>query len=296
MSRRKAEIFNLSFLDLLTSALGAVIFLFIITPKGGAPAAEKQQLGVYIDTVNHKVFGVLPDSLWRKAVGDTLFTVLVDYREMPEDKPERIIVMNEAPERMVEPKEPVKQPEIPKVSTRPAPQPEPVKTSPIPISKPTPTKEPEKPTTKPSSPYKGSPPSVPCLVSFEISWPSAKDNVDLFVCRGNDCVYGGRKRDNDIGQWDSGKSRNRLFGNDLRTNQEAVRQFDAIIPGEYTLYAQFKESDVNHQSVTINGLIYTKDKAGNEKGEHFSKTLRLSEERILLGKVTLLPNGSFKLK
>ncbi len=295
MSRRKAELFNLSFLDLLTSALGAVIFLFIITPKGGAPASDKQQMAVYLDTVNHKVFGLLPDSLWLKDVGDTLFTVLVDYGEMPEEKTERIIVMNETPERASKPEAPVKQPEAPKPTTRPEPKPEPVKTTPTPT--PSTTKEPEKPTVKESSPYKGSPPSVPCLVSFEISWPSNKDNVDLFVCRGNDCVYGGRKRDKNIGEWDSGKSRNRLFGNDLRTNQEAVRQFDAIIPGEYTLYAQFKESALNHQRVTINGLVYTKDKNGNEKGEVFNKTLKLSDDdRVLIGKVTLLPNGSFQFK
>ena len=86
MSRRKAELFNLSFLDLLTSALGAVIFLFIITPKGGAPAAKVQQAAVYIDTADMKVFGALHDSLRHKRVGDTLFAVLVDYRNMPKEQ------------------------------------------------------------------------------------------------------------------------------------------------------------------------------------------------------------------
>ncbi|GJM33691.1 MAG: hypothetical protein DHS20C18_26920 [Saprospiraceae bacterium] len=291
MSRRKAEIFNLSFLDLLTSALGAIIFLFIITPKGGAPASDVQQVGMYLDTVNHKVFGFLPDSLWQKNVGDTLFTVLVDYKELPDEKPERIIVLNEPPKKTYDQPVKVKQPETPipkKVEPKKVPE--------KPVTKPTTPQEPVKTTTGESNTFKGDAPSVPCKVSFEISWPTEEENIDLYVCRGNTCVYGGRKRDKNIGNWDSGKSRNRLFGNDLRTNQEAVRQFDAIIPGEYTLYAQFKESEKNHRSVTVKGLIYTKDKTGKERGENFSKIIPLSDNRVLLGKVVLLENGVFKLK
>ena len=292
MSRRKAELFNLSFLDLLTSALGAVIFLFIITPKGGAPAAEVQQAAVYIDTSQMKIFGSLHDSLRNKRVGDTLFAVLVDYKNMPEEEKRQAY-------------------------TPPPPEPEPVKISRPQDSKPAPT--PEKPAKednvkdvkkpeaeKPKTPadpkqpapeprtYKGDAPSVPCLVSFEVSWRSAEDNVDLYVCKGGDCVYGGRKKDNNIGQWDSGKSRNRLFGNDLRTNQEAVRQFDKIIPGEYKLYAQYKESDKNRSKLILNGLIYTKGDQNREQGDSFTTTLTLGGPRVLLGTIVLQENGNFK--
>jgi hypothetical protein len=64
-----------------------VIFLFIITPKGGAPATETRQVGVFIDTAQQQVFGLLPDSLHGKQVGDTLLAVLVDYRNMPQEQP-----------------------------------------------------------------------------------------------------------------------------------------------------------------------------------------------------------------
>lgn len=280
MSRRNSSLFNLSFLDLLTSALGAVIFLFIITPKGGASAAQVQQMAVYLDTVNHKVFGLMPDSLWQKQVGDTLFTVVVDYQTMPETKKEkeRIIVLNEKPQRPVE--KPVK------VNQRKEPQPERE-------SKPEIPKQPEPKPVPPVPVYRGDAPSVPCDLSFELAWQDIQDNVDLYVCKAGECVYGGRKRDRSIGQWDSGKSRNRLFGNDLRTTQEAIRQFDGLIPGEYLLYAHFKASAKNRTSIPVRGLIYTKNKKGEERGENFSKTLKITEDKVLIGKVRVQPDGSY---
>jgi hypothetical protein len=72
MSRRKMQFFNLSFLDLMTGALGAIIFLFIITPKGGESAAPVRQAAIYVDTVQRKLYGDLPDSLLNKEAGDTL--------------------------------------------------------------------------------------------------------------------------------------------------------------------------------------------------------------------------------
>lgn len=288
MSRRNSSFFNLSFLDLLTSALGAVIFLFIITPKGGASAAKVEQLAVYLDTAQHKVFGLMPDSLWNKQVGDTLFTVVVDYRAMPEDKSEKVIVLNERPPRPETKPVKVSQKEEPKEESKPEKEPE---------KKP---EEQEKDTPQAPAPvtpappvYRGDAPSVPCNLSVELAWGDIKDNVDLFLCKGSDCVYGGRKRDRAIGQWDSGKSRNRLFGNDLRTTQEAVRQFDEIIPGEYTLYAHFKSSEKNRSSIPVRGLIYTKNAKGEERGENFSKTLKLTEDRVVLGKLTVKVDGSY---
>lgn len=292
MSRRRSQPFNLSLLDLLTSALGAVIFLFIITPKGGAPATQTRQVGVYIDTAQQQVFGLLPDSLHGKQVGDTLLAVLVDYRNMPQEQ-------TQAKRIRKEPKTSTPKP-VPSSGARKMPdRAKEVKSTPKPESS-KPEEKPKataaKPATQPVSPppdYKGDAPSVPCRVSFEINWEDQEDNVDLFVCRDGSCVYGGRKRDRNIGQWDSGKSRNRLFGNDLRTNQEAVRQFDELLPGEYELYAQFKNSRRESQSVRINGLIYTQNDAGHERGSAFTQTLTLGEERVLLGKVILREDGTF---
>lgn len=297
MARRKNQLFNLSFLDLLTSALGAIIFLFIITPKGGMSAADVRQATVYIDTTNLKIFGELDDSLKYKRVGDTLLTVLVDYKSMPVEKkeePKKILASNEKPTKPPKRYEPVESTPKPKPTVPKKKEVKPTKkeTKVPETKKETPVKS---ETPKPPT-YKGDAPSVPSKVSFEINWQSADDNIDLYVCKGRNCVYGGRKNDKRIGQWDSGKSRNRLFGNDLRTNLEAVRQFDNIIPGEYKIYASFKESKRNRAAVTVDGLVYTRGKDNIERGESFSKRLTRGKDRVLLGTVTLLENGNYKFK
>ena len=293
MSRRTTQLFSLSLLDLLTSALGAIIFLFIITPKGGQSPAKVQQAVVYFDTTQMKIYGDLPDSLLTKSAGDTLMTMLLAYKDLPKpvETPERKFVYNEPrPKPEPAPKEKVvNQPPKTAPETKPDPKPEPPKPAPQPVV----TEKPEPP--KPPV-YKGDAPSVPCKVSFEIRWASREDNVDIFVCKGNSCVYGGNKKDNQIGQWDSGKSRNRIFGNDLRTNQEAVRQFDNIIPGEYKIYAEFKESGRNNKSTSIQGLIYTLDDKNQERGENYTRTLQVGKGRTLLATVVINKDGTYVLK
>ncbi len=298
MSRRKSQIFNLSLLDLLTSALGAIIFLFIITPKGGESASESFQAAVYFDTTQMKIHGDLHDSLLVKKAGDTLFTVLVSYRDLPkkEEVPKRVFAFNDQNDTPAKKEKEINKPPEVKVEKKPDLKKEKVEEKPK--EQPT-TKEetkPEKLTTPKPVAYKGDAPSVPCNVSIEINWASKSDNIDLFVCKGSSCVYGGRKKDKKVGQWDSGKSRNRLFGNDLRTNQEAVRQFDDIIPGEYKIYAQFKESKTDKKTVLINGLIYTKDDQNNERGEAFKKLLTLGKQRVLIGTLVLQENGIYHFK
>ncbi len=283
MTRRKMQFFNLSFLDLMTGALGAVIFLFIITPKGGESAAQVRQAAVYFDTVQMKLYGDLHDSLFNKEPGDTIFAVLLGHELLPKEKEkEKFPRVLAAQKRKETPKkkDPVKkEKKEAKKETKPKEEYKP------PVPKPDP---------KPPV-YRGDAPSVPCSVSIEINWPNKQDNIDLFVCKGNRCVYGAEKRNRMIGEWDSGKSRNRLFGNDLRTNQEAVRQFDKIIPGEYKIYALFKESAKNESSVVINGLIYTKNDLGEERGESFSKQLAISKKRTLIGTLIIEENGKYQL-
>ena len=298
MSRRKSQIFNLSLLDLLTSALGAIIFLFIITPKGGESASESFQASVYFDTTQMKIHGDLHDSLLSKQAGDTLFTVLVSYKNLPkkEEAPKRVFAFNDNKESLVQKEKEINKPPEVKKEEKPEPKKEKVKEKPKEQPTTKEEKKPEKVTTLKPVAYKGDAPSVPCKVSIEINWANKDDNIDLFVCKGTSCVYGGRKKDKKVGQWDSGKSRNRLFGNDLRTNQEAVRQFDDIIPGEYKIYAQFKESKSTKKTVVINGLIYTKDDKNNERGEAFTKLLRIGEDRILVGTIVLQENGLYHFK
>jgi len=301
MSRRTKQLFSLSLLDLLTSALGAIIFLFIITPKGGESAAKVRQAMVYFDTTQMKIYGDLPDSLLLKSAGDTLHTVLVAFKDLPKEKPQKKFAYNEPRPKPIRQPKPKPETQKPKVNQSPAippvtmsePKKKPIPTPELPKPKPKPPTK--KPDPKPPV-YKGDAPSVPCQVSFEINWPSKEDNIDLYVCRGNTCVYGGRKKDKKVGYWDSGKSRNKIFGNDLRTNQEAVRQFDKIIPGEYNIYAQFKDSKASRTAVTVNGLIYIKGEDNVERGEDFRKKLQRGKGRTLLATVILKEDGTYILK
>ena len=181
MARRKTQLFNLSLLDLLTSALGAIIFLFIITPKGGKPAAKVQQAMVYFDTTQMKIHGELHDSLANKKAGDTLFTVLVAYKDLPKPaEQKRQWIFASKKEEPVVREEPIPE-ELPEVKKE-----EPIA---LPETKPKLNidKKPELITTPAKPIYRGDAPSVPCKVSVEINWPDSEDNVDLFVCKGNSC-------------------------------------------------------------------------------------------------------------
>ena len=317
--RRANSPFNLSLLDLLTAALGAVIFLFVITPKGGVGAASTQQAGIFFDTTAMQLHGTIPDSLLSKRAGDTLFAMLVDFKPVPgedaralaaelaeqrrraaaaEAERRRALLASEDAEAQRRRAEAARR-AAEERARKAAAKAQPIASAPTPAPKPKPAPTPSKPKpTKAPTParddtYRGTPPSVPARVSFELKWADKNDNVDLFVCQGNNCVYGNRKRDNAIGQWDSGKSRNRIFGNDLRTNQEAVRQFDRLLPGTYTVYGMFKESDAGRTSVKVNGLVYTKDAKGKPRGKTYSKTLKISDSRSRLITVEIKPDGTF---
>ena len=319
--RRTSSPFSLSLLDLLTSALGAVILLFVIVPKGGVGAATAQQAAVFFDTTTMQIHGVLPESLTAKRAGDTLFALLVDYRAVDgpdvggleaqlaaerrraaEAEAARRRALAEAAqastasERAEAARRAAEAKARAEAAAARAAQAEAERLAAVkaktPPAKPT-RPAPATPAPKPQPAYTGTLPSVPAAVSFELSWASKSDNVDLFVCQGTNCVYGERKRDRDIGQWDSGKSRNRLFGNDLRTNQEAVRQFDAILPGTYTVYARFKESAGGRASTKVDGLVYTKGPDGVPRGHTYERTLKLGEPRARLLTVTLRADGTF---
>ena len=320
--RRANSPFNLSLLDLLTAALGAIIFLFIITPKGGEGAAVAQQASIYFDTTTMQIHGRLPDSLIGKTSGNTLFAMLVDYRaingpdvggleaelaaqrrraaEAEAAQAAALAASQEArsaseradaARRLAEAKAAKAKADARIAAAKANPVSKPVASTPKP-----PKTTPSQPAVKPAPEqpaYRGTPPSVPARLSCELNWADKNDNVDLFVCQGNNCVYGNRKRDSKIGNWDSGKSRNRLFGNDLRTNQEAVRQFDDILPGTYTIYGMFKESARKKTSVAVNGLIYTKDAKGKPRGETYKRTIKLAETRTRLITVVVKADGTF---
>jgi len=270
MKNRNVEFFNLSFLDLLSGALAAVIFLFIIVPKGNVTVAETP-LAVSYDTLQSKFFGDIPDTLLSMREGDTLLAIITGYDKAPKTASPKPIPTPPPKKRVTEkPKRPEKPNEKKQASNTPV--------------------------VKPSE-LKGSKPDVPCVLSIEIKWDDKVDNVDLIVCKDNACVFGRKRHIDFIGFWDSGKSKSRLFGGDLRTNQEAVRQFDAIIPGEYQIFAQYKASEEPKSELPVQLQVYTKNKEKQERGTVHNFSLNMNpNDRTRIANLTVGPEGEIEFQ
>ena len=281
MKRREAEIFNLSFLDVLSGALGAVLFLFIVVPKDTGKGPDAQPiLNITYDTIFNKFYGDIPDSLQLARAGDSLLALVVDYDVMP-------TIKNCPP-----PKPCPKCPDVSGLQNRVKQLEGALKAQEKKI--PPMAKNTGNPTSRPASAYKGDLPSVPCKFSVEVKWDDIEDNIDLYLCKEGSCVYGGRRKNNNIGYWDSGKSKTSFFGGDLRTTQEAVRQFDSVKEGEYEIYVQYKDSEVPKPDIQIAGLVYTHTEERGEQGETFNLNLTLDKSnRTLVGRVNLKADGSF---
>jgi len=279
MKNRNVEFFNLSFLDLLSGALAAIIFLFIIVPKGNI-SLNAAPVEVTYDTIQQTFSGAIPASFLGKGTGDTLLAIVgrvegKTVEKKTDPQPKEVVASLRQP-----------------VQRRPsAPKPE----------KKTPEKEREPEVSeKPSVPantMEGSRPDVPCVVSIEMKWGNKKDNIDLFVCKDNACVFGGKRHRDFIGFWDSGKSKTSLFGGDLRTNQEAVRQFDEIIPGTYNILAQYKESEDPKDEIPVRLQVYTRNSEKVERGKEHLFDLELNpNQRTRIAQVRISPEGEIEFQ
>lgn len=176
MARRDIQSFNLSFLDLLSGALGAVIFLFIIVPKGKSafPLLQKNaDASVLLDTQTMRIIG-RPVTGARFKVGDTITVIINGSYKDPVDSliasVDNKFWNNYYPSQVTAPR-----------VTVPA---DPVQ--PAPTTATTPAITPPPPPQPPSDDrsYKGPKPSAPCKLAFELSWGDEKDNVDILVQKG----------------------------------------------------------------------------------------------------------------
>lgn len=286
MKNRNVEFFNLSFLDLLSGALAAVIFLFIIVPKGDITLSDDPVMVTY-DTLEQKFYGEMPDFLLDKQPGDTLLAIISGFEKRREGIAEQPVQAETERPREVRPRSPKQPRESREEKAENADTPEDV---------------PEEKSVRPKatvapSKFSGSKPDVPCKLSIEMRWASKKDNVDLFVCKDGDCVFGGKRFREAIGYWDSGKARTSIFGGDVRTNQEAVRQFDNIIPGTYEVLAQFKESSDPKGEIPIRLQVYTINDDGVERGnEHYFNLGINPTERKRVAVVTVGADGELDFK
>lgn len=283
MKNRNVEFFNLSFLDLLSGALAAIIFLFIIVPKGEITLRDEPVTVVY-DTIQNRFYGSIPAGFHARGDGDTILAIIGNLEGVP-------IAMADPQTPEETPEEPVRQ-RTRRTQESPASE---ARTE----EKPRREEESMQVTTSTAAPAElnGSRPNVPCMLSFEIRWANKMDNVDLYVCKDNACVFGGKRHLPFIGFWDSGKSKTRLFGGDLRTNQEAVRQFDQIIPGTYDIYVQYKESTEPKADIPIRLQVYTKNAEDQERGDdHYFKLPMDPINKTRVAQVVVGPNGEIEFK
>lgn len=263
-------------MDVLFGALGAIIFLFIVVPKGGAPPDEKIVIPVYVDEGKQMIFGEFKQALPDLVIGDSAVIVASSLSKFPtaKDCPPPVIC-----------------PPCPECPTCP-PCP-PVDKPPVdPIDE-----SPDVVTTTTDYPIR---PAVPSAFSIEIIWDDADMNVDLWVCRGQTCVHGHRRnrRNRDIGVWYPDLGETTFVGlftrSSLRSNIEAVRQIDERIPGTFDIYGYFKESDIPASNVDVKVFVYSDADAG-PKMKGFKANLTLGSPRKKLATVELMPDGTFRL-
>jgi hypothetical protein len=286
-NRRHIEIFNLSLLDVLTGVLGAIIFLLIVVPKGTGKLVEySPEMTVRIDKRNNKLFGDIPKNM-NLFIADTVKVVIYDYGVFPE--------FEDCP-----PCPEIKEGDNKIVESKPCP-PCPKCPGSIISNKIGDEKDTENHDNSEDSEERilkrlaGDLPSVPCKLSIEINWELKDDNVDLYVCKSGKCVSGAKREIKDVGSWVSGKPKTKFFGADLRTNQEAIRQMDDLIPGEYNIYVEFKESLKQNSTVDIQGLIYTHPEKSIEYSERFRVILDLKKgDRIFIGTINVFEDGKFQ--
>lgn len=272
MKRKEIELFSLSFLDLLFGALGSIIFMFIIVPKGGAPPNPNKAIPVALDMVSGKLFGDFSKISENAKVGDTLLVLATGLGTFP--------ISKNCPPQIICP--------------------------PCPPQKPCP--EIDKPL---ASTFKDPPkasglefrPSLACKFSIEIHWNNEQNNVDLYVCKSGVCVSGqsSKRTNNQIGSWDSGKSLNNwkelLKKKDYRNKFEAVRQISQLIPGTFEIYAVFKESSLGDSNVEIKGMIYSELDGGRPQVQMLNNVLSLNPNtKVLLGTCVLASDGTFTFR
>lgn len=288
MSRRKLQLFDsLSFLDIVFSALGAVLFLFIVVDKGGTTEinlAEEEMVKIYmdLDTTSYRFHGNLPDSIKNKLdtlrAGTPVMLVLNGKRPLPGLKcpdpqpcPERI-----CPEK-----------------GKPCPTPQP-----CPVAKNCPVACDDAACQKTivnNNNYSGDPIEIPYSIGFAIvDNTNFTNDIDIKVCRDGACAPNGRNNSNAGMRWvDLREKGQGLFGSKkARTGGEMILVEESIIPGDYTISAKFDLSKgAAPASTQITATVATKQN-NNIREKRFTASLTGNANWTVIGRVHIDANGN----
>lgn len=285
--RRSYQMFTLSFLDILSGALGAILFMFIIVDKG-SPNIEvsKQAPIVYLklDTLQGKLHGLEKylDTLSLE-VGTVVQVVVSEVAPLPENPP--------CPEPKPCPScpPPCKDEEgrCPKPDCSKCPKPEKCPDCPIPCD------DPRCPKQASTVVYKGGDPiEIPYEVGFAIS--NSEDisrDLDLRVCKGSssNCVSFMTKNASGMRWIDLNKTGFLKPG--VVTGGEVIFM-DKLEAGEYTIYAKYdrkRQEDV--ATTTIKCTVATKLKK-EIKQKDTPATLNINGGWLEIMKVSIDANGN----
>lgn len=134
--------------------------------------------------------------------------------------------------------------------------------------------------------------SIPPGINFQVEFDANMGNVDLYVEKEGHWVYGGKRRDDAIGQWTDEKIG---FLSPGKTGLEKVRQLGTPVPGTYKIYAHYKKGNQGSMKVAL--IVSSKLTKQSQK---FDIVVPLSGSNpkqgggMLLKTVTVGANGSLK--
>lgn len=293
MSRRKQDLFdNLSFLDIVFGALGAVLFLFIVVDKGSATEASipaDEMIKVYMDmdtTGGYRFHGRLPDSIQSQLAtlptGTPIKLVINGRRALPGQVcPPCPVVRCPDGAKPCPPEK--KCPECPKC-------PEQKTETGILCGDPACPKV-------VSNSYSGDPLEIPYSIGFAIvDNTSYTNDIDIKVCRAGTCVPEGRSNTGGGMRWVDLREKGSFFqgGKKARTGGEMVLVEDAIAPGEYTVSAKFDpptRSRTPQAPTRITATVATKQ-GGRIREQRFDVSLEANSQWKPVCRVSIDANGN----
>lgn len=295
MSRRAISSSPWSFLDTLSGALGAILFLFIIVDKGGGQESMPPIKGNFpkaylsLDTMNQELHGELPDSLMRLQPGEKLVIVV----DAVSPKPVVASVLPEpckcdpcptATRTLIPIKECTRQHF--KYSNEKCPDPSHhlVKVCPDPNTH---TKvlcdDPkcEKTITKV---VESTVITLPFQAVFMLESDNFEDELDLRVCKNGKCVDGGKKRNKETGLvWLNYKISG--FGTAKTGSEVIILEEKDKMAGVFTIQGRLSR----RQSATVNLKFTASTKKDYEK---ISKKVPPSDDWATFGKIKVDARGN----
>lgn len=146
-------------------------------------------------------------------------------------------------------------------------------------------------------------PNLPGAINFYAEWDDPNDYVNIYVKKENRFVFGGHKRDADIGEFVEFSSGGSTIFNRKNTNVEAVRQLQKHIPGTYQVYLHYRgnKDDAKTKS-EVPVKVWLINKVFPGESQPFSVRLRQTDKNprrgggLLVVTVEITQDGHFNIR